>query len=56
MAKECNPTKKEVNSLYKKLIGKAREPYYDYEKKLIKKYGYSCFRNAQKKAFKKISE
>ena len=55
MAKKCG-TQKEINILYKKLIGKSRKPYYDYEKKLIKKYGYSCFRDIQKKSFKKISE
>jgi len=53
MAK-CKPTNKEVNSLYKKLIGKSKTDYESLRNGLISKYGYSCFRNIQKKAFKKI--
>lgn len=56
MAKKlkCKPTNKEINLLYKKLIGKSRADYEKITKRLTKKYGYSCFRDIQKKAFRKI--
>lgn len=54
MKNKCKPTNKEVNLLYKKLIGQSKTDYESLRKKLIDKHGYSCFRDIQKKAFSKI--
>lgn len=54
MANKCKPTNKEVNMIYKKLIGKSKADYEKLRTRLIKKHGSSCFREIQKKAFRKI--